>query len=304
MSNQNKKKLINFSYTTTYLESYKKCDDLLEGSAKFKRATRENPPHNPPIRKFMDSESFTPLRKQIPISLMAFPNEITGQDPHEKIKHIVLPDDKLKDEVMKTRPRIYKSPQISIDDVLDPEERKLILDYTYTSDFRKAEQELLSMVGIEYRNVPDTVLEHDKFLSNSQKHYFAVDFKPKLLMQNAMSSHLNAKGKEWTNEQLIAVPNVTEKFWQKKDVTCGACDHPILTLIEEKTKDKIDDLVHKDKLGIHHDKTCPNYAGFKPHIAIGVSLAKRDISSTHPLLSTYQATFNSKSRNNDNPKAI
>lgn len=153
----------------------------------------------------------------------------------------VLPEDEKKAEVIKTRPRVYCSPQVSLDEVSDPEMKQLLLDYAYTTDFRKAEQELLSMIDMEYRPVPNTVVEHDRFLvsfrfsifiyfrkseylnifsfqAKTRKHYFSVYFKPKPMILIEMTPELNKKGMKWTNEQLIGTANPNELFWQNKDV--------------------------------------------------------------------------------------
>lgn len=58
---------------------------------------------------------------------------------------------------MKTRPRLYMSPAVSIDDVDDPEVRKLLLGHMYTTDWRKAELEAAG--SITKRVVPNSALE-------------------------------------------------------------------------------------------------------------------------------------------------
>ncbi|KAL3282134.1 hypothetical protein HHI36_005329, partial [Cryptolaemus montrouzieri] len=130
----------------------------------------------------------------------------------------VLPGDEKKEEIIRTRPRVYISPQVSTDDIPDPEMKKLMLRYMYTTEFRQAELELLSMVGLEYREVPNTVVEHDRFLSKTRKHYFSVYYKPKPLLLPEMAPEQNLRGGKWTNEQLIGTANSTELFWKNKDV--------------------------------------------------------------------------------------
>lgn len=59
--------------------------------------------------------------------------------------------------MMKTRPRLYMSPAVSVDDVEDPEMRKLMLGHMYTTDWRKAELEAAGPVT--KRTIPNSALE-------------------------------------------------------------------------------------------------------------------------------------------------
>lgn len=58
---------------------------------------------------------------------------------------------------MKTRPRLYMSPAVSMDDVDDPELRKLLLGHMYTTDWRKSELEAAGPVT--KRVIPNSALE-------------------------------------------------------------------------------------------------------------------------------------------------
>jgi hypothetical protein len=68
-----------------------------------------------------------------------------------------LPESADREEVIKTRPRIYMSPAVSIDDVDDPEMRKLLCANMYTSELTKAIQE--SAVQAAERHIPNTTVE-------------------------------------------------------------------------------------------------------------------------------------------------
>ncbi|XP_044751767.1 uncharacterized protein LOC123311756 [Coccinella septempunctata] len=302
MDFQDQLKLNVFNGPTTYLNDYRKYPGIYRINPDYSRAKFEKPRSKPPPSRLIDQETFVPLRKKIPMNLMIQPNEVTGTNPHKEIGDTVLPEDEKKEEVIKTRPRVQCAPQVSLDDISDPEMKKLLLDYAYTTDFRKAEQELLSMLNIEYREVPNTVVEHDRFLEKTRKHYFSVYFKPKPLLLIEMTPELNKKGMKWTNEQLVGAANINELFWQNHDVKCGACYQPLMTLVEKETKKKIGELVEKDWLRMPHDKQCPGYAGFTPDMAIGMSLAKTDLPCAHPLLSTSQVVARRKLKDSDIPK--
>lgn len=75
-----------------------------------------------------------------------------------------ITEDIEKKQVIKTRPRLYKSPQVSLDDIQDPEIRKMIVDYMYTSSYKQSDRDFFNSIGIDYRKIQDTVLEHEKFM--------------------------------------------------------------------------------------------------------------------------------------------
>lgn len=59
---------------------------------------------------------------------------------------------------MKTRPRLYMAPAVSIDDVPDPKMRELLVAHMYTTEWHKAEEE--AALPISKRSVPNTTLEY------------------------------------------------------------------------------------------------------------------------------------------------
>lgn len=291
-----------FTGPTTYLNDYRRYHGVHRIVPDYSRAKFEDPIRKPPPSSMIDLETYIPLRKKIPMDLMIHPNEVTRSNPHREFGDTVLPEDERKAEIIKTRPRVSCSPQVSMDDISDPGMKKLLMDYSYTTDFRKAEQELLTMVNIEFRPVPNTVVEHDRFLAKTRKHYFSVYYKPKPLILIEMSPELNKKGMKWTNEQLVGTANANELFWQNKDVKCGACYDPLMNLVETKTKDKISRLIEKDWIRMPHDKQTAGYAGFTPDIAVGMDIAKKDLPCAHPLLSTSQVVARRKLKDSDIPK--
>lgn len=50
----------------------------------------------------------------------------------------MVQEDTEKDNIMKTRPRLYVSPAVSMDDIPDPEMRKLLCQFMYTTEWNKA----------------------------------------------------------------------------------------------------------------------------------------------------------------------
>ncbi|KAK9870556.1 hypothetical protein WA026_008117 [Henosepilachna vigintioctopunctata] len=293
------KKFNIFKKSSTYLDDYQKYDGIYRITPDYARDKFEKPEPPPPPPIPFDKENFVPLKKEIPMSLMIVPNEITGCNPHKKLEKIVISSDDKMADVIKTRPRVYCSPQVSLDDVPDPEMRKLLLDYMYTTDFRKADLELLSMVKMEQRVLPDTLIEHGNFVEN--KNYFSVNFNPKPSMLYELSAELNSKGAKWTNEQLIAETNATELFWKNKDVKCGACYIPMLNLVGKDTKQKIRELIDNNTIRMPHDHHYPGYTGYAPELAVGVDLEIKNLPCSHPLLSTSQVLAKRRIGQNNAP---
>ncbi|XP_044752514.1 uncharacterized protein LOC123312249 [Coccinella septempunctata] len=291
-NNKNKKIKVEYPINvSTYMASYKVFQDVQAERFRQKRDSMENQEFKPKPRTHLDLETFTPLKRPIPISLMPVPNDITGRNPLSPVQHIEIPEDGKKAEVIKTRPRLFKSPQVSLDEVHDPDMRKMIVDYTYTSHLKRTEQDLLDLIWDEYKKMPEIVAEPDKLSTASRKPYFGVYFDPKPLLRIKMTSEQNSRGRQWENERTIGTSNSTQHFWKHNQPKYG----PAYTdLVGKDTKDKINDLVTNDKLQIQHDKTCLEYGGFKSSVPVGIDLAKRDFPRNHPFRSTYQEAFSWK----------
>lgn len=60
-------------------------------------------------------------------------------------------------------------------------------------------------------------------------------------------------------------------------------------MIPENTKSEITSLIAQEKLRMPHDYPPPGYTGYKPNLAYGVPLRKKEFEITHPMMSTSQA---------------
>lgn len=56
-----------------------------------------------------------------------------------------------------TRPRVYKAPEISLDDIEDPQIRDKIIDYTYSTTWGLASKD--AAAKINKRQIPDSAWE-------------------------------------------------------------------------------------------------------------------------------------------------
>lgn len=64
-----------------------------------------------------------------------------------------------KQEAIKSRPRIYMAPAVSLDDVPDPKMRELLINEMYTTDWRRAEVE--AAPSVEELKIPSSTIEWD-----------------------------------------------------------------------------------------------------------------------------------------------
>lgn len=71
------------------------------------------------------------------------------------------------ESVRKTRPRIYKMPQVSLDDIADKEMRDRIINYMYTTEWQAACEYSAIRVPAKEKGVPNTTLED----TNARKVY-------------------------------------------------------------------------------------------------------------------------------------
>lgn len=58
-----------------------------------------------------------------------------------------------------TRPRVYKIPQVCLDDISDTEVRDKIIKYTYTTDWEAACEYSAIKVPTKSQKVPNTTME-------------------------------------------------------------------------------------------------------------------------------------------------
>lgn len=84
MEYQDELKIDVFPGPTTYLNDFRRYHGVHRRNPDYSRAKFENPLPTPPAAEIVDKETFIPLRKKIPMSLMIQPNEITGKDPHKE----------------------------------------------------------------------------------------------------------------------------------------------------------------------------------------------------------------------------
>ncbi|KAK4880534.1 hypothetical protein RN001_008680 [Aquatica leii] len=274
-------KLNVFEGETTYLNDYRKFKPDKRYKHNWPKDRTELPVKNP--KEFIrdDPESFIQWKKEayIPFHLMIQPRPIIDTSPTQIVpRSVEKPIDAKKEEVIKTRPRLYISPAVSIDDVPDADMRKLLCAYMYSTATKKSSELVASKMVA--RPVATTTYE-----TGRDPVKFFTEINPPLPLG------WREKGIAWDHEQRRALVDPTETFWINKgaSVKCGACTNPFKGTVPQEVKNEINDLINKDNLRMPHDYPIPGYAGFKPRSPQVIPLAKTELPVVHPFLSTAQA---------------
>lgn len=172
-------------------------------------------------------------------------------------------------------------PAIPIDDIKEPDQRKLLCRYMYTTQGRKAEKD----ATVYFKPVKPRIDQ----IETRDKVTLRIDFTPPL------NEKFREVCREWDHDQLRGNPNPTKEFWIRKDppVVCGACVDPYKNLVPEKVKKEITGLVKEERLVSAHDtKPGCTYTGFRPRLPMGIALEKKHLSTLHPLVSVTQIPGN------------
>lgn len=270
-----------FRSGTTYQNAYRPQKVQKRTTYNYDRNHQEEPvkPSATPVPT--DHQSFAPWKKGvvIPFDLLLTPKEIVNTHPKTPFVKVKSMLESQTAEIIKTRPRVNMAPACCLDDVPDPAMRKLLVDQTYTTAWRKAEREATD----DFKPLEPCISE----IGQKDTVGLEIDLFPPL------GENFRTKGKEWDENQIRAACDPTEDFWLTKDppVVCGACVDPFREVVAEETKQTIKGLIKNEQLRLPHDKLSPSYAGHKPMLAMDVPLARSPCPFTHPLLSTYQATI-------------
>lgn len=270
-----------FQEKSTYLNDYQWATPDERKIYKWENDRNEPPQKPPPELQLCDHETFLPWRKgvHVPFNLLWNPVPITGTNPKEKI---LFPENQLadpgKEEAIKTRPRIYISPAVSIDDVPDPDMRDLLCQFMYTTEWKKATEE--AKIKMPPKKTPERVSES-----------MGDPLKYEVEIVTSLPEGWRQQGKGWDKSQERAMVDPTKQFWLHKEppVKCGACEDPLKDLLPQETKEEIRDLVETDRLRLPHDYAKPGYMGYRPRMTRGVPLPKPNYHYMDPRLSTQEA---------------
>ncbi|CAH2002618.1 unnamed protein product [Acanthoscelides obtectus] len=286
-----------FKDLTTYTNDYKKYKNYQRDLYRGQKFKLEKPIRSQPKPAYSDHESFDRWKDDayVPSTLFIEPKPIIRTSPQDRFVKLdpSVVEDHGKLESIKTRPRVYMTPAVSMDDIPDPEMRKLLINRMYTTEWRNAVKEATLtwkkiIPEISTIETTDTVaLKVDQYLPIGEQY--------------------RDRAKAWDDEQMRGYSDPTRDFWIHKDppVVCGACVDPLKFIVPEEQKVVIRDLIAEEKLRQPHDLVCPTHTGYRPMLSAGVSLGKKPITPDHPMMTTNQVvTFHHEEelRNKRNSK--
>lgn len=263
---------------TTYQMDYKPWDNCDKTVYNYDRDREEKPPKPTAPLQVTNHETFAPWKDgvKVPFDLLVTPKEIVHTHPKNPFIKLKSALTEKREEVIRTRPRVYMAPACCLDDVPDADMRKLLIEQTYTTEFRKSMKEATE----NFKPVEPCIAE----IGQKDTVDLEIDlYKP-------LDEKFRIRGKQWDDDQIRGDCDPTKEFWLTKDppVVCGACVNPLRGIVTEETKQTIKSLVATDNLRLPHDKLSPSYTGYRPRLPVEVSLSKTTKSIAHPLLSTYQ----------------
>ncbi|XP_072397048.1 uncharacterized protein [Diabrotica undecimpunctata] len=283
--NSIKKDLFSTSYTTTYQNDFKKYSDISRTTYDYQKSRDEKPQKPSKAYEKEDHETFSKLRQDVhvPFELHVGGKPILHSDPQKPFEELPKIIDGSKEEAIKTRPRVFLLPAIPLDNIEDPTLRNILLDHTYTTEWRKMEREATA----NFKQIKPKI---DKIETSDKVSL-------KLNLVTPLPEKFRKMGKDWDDNQLRGVPDPTREYWLRKEVEnpviCGACVDPLKDVVPIDTKKTISKLINEEKLRYPHDiPQCTTYAGYRPMLPMGVPLEKKILPSEHPLLSVSQALYN------------
>ncbi|XP_022902239.1 uncharacterized protein [Onthophagus taurus] len=275
-------KLNAFQGWTTYKDDYRKFSLSLlgppEDSVKYQKITPEHKPL-PPCVKFQneDHETFVKFNSYVPMDLLWEPRPIVQTNPRiipPKFKKSEFDPGRL--EAIKTRPRLFVSPAIPLDDVAEGVVKDLILKNTYTTTLRMAQEEVMKFTRPIKRETFETCIDRGDPVACK------VDKFPSLPQEwRSLSA-------AWDKKQKRSLVDPTQQFWLNRPLHEDMYAK-MSSLVPQEVKDHISELIDKEEIRYPHDQTKPLYTGLRPRLASGVPLEKTNLPIYHPLVSSQQA---------------
>ncbi|XP_014616729.1 PREDICTED: uncharacterized protein LOC106793940 [Polistes canadensis] len=187
-------------------------------------------------------------------------------------RHKIL-EDHWNHEAIRSRPRVYMTPSISLDDIQNSETRKLLLDFTYMTTFNYTSKDVWG--DFKSKHPCTTEINIEEISKESTQ-------KPSC----SLSARFPNEAKEW--DKLQDRSFLLDDIKKLNSVDSNS-ESKNLEIEQESERLEVKQLLDKDKLRIPYDKLPLTYGGYRPYIGLGIPLEKKVLSSVHPGLSVSQA---------------
>ncbi|KAG6464499.1 uncharacterized protein LOC115453130 [Manduca sexta] len=198
-----------FSYETTYKTHYRSYDIKAPVLTVYQKKPASVRPRAPPTKNV---HTLRELREEVPFYLLHGRKAILHTNPWLVQKKYEEPPDLLREEAQKTRPRLVMTPAVSMDDIDDPNARRILCVDMYTTDTSKAMRDALTPhVNIEAPLPGLPARANPIVLPKLEPSYVSPEWR----METAA----------WDNKQLRAHCDPTRDFWLSLEpFKCRACD--------------------------------------------------------------------------------
>uniref|UniRef100_A0A1B6M3S4 Uncharacterized protein n=1 Tax=Graphocephala atropunctata TaxID=36148 RepID=A0A1B6M3S4_9HEMI len=214
----------------------------------------------------------------LPFHKLLFPKPIIQTNPLSSYPILELPKDD--GSARFTRPRVYKAPEISLDDIQDPNIREKIIDYTYSTTWGLASKD--AGKRITKRQIPNSTWEPPDHVRFSKK--------DNLENTECEEEITDAMLNEWDRLQSRAIGDSTLAFWQrfKNDTPVRVVDQATLDLKSPQLTTDILQLARENRLRRPYTLRLPGYTGFLPESPLGMEREIQVLDISDPMQTTAQ----------------
>lgn len=264
--------------STSYSEEYKWPERTTWSIKKWPKDRTlqiDNIKRNNP--SYRNSETLTQIKSEcLPSFNYLLSNKpIVQTDPKDPLTFPILPKDD--DTARATRPRVYKAPEISLDDIADPDIRDKIIEYTYSTTSELANKE--GAMSVPKKIIPDCVWEvPDHKL-----------FDKKEVLNTKLCGEMSIGDVEnWDGQQSRQGGDPTMTFWRYFR------HHKPLDIFgqEDRTSDHTEKILSLAREGCLRQpyllKPSSNYTGYKPEFPLKIEPRKPEQDLSDPMISVYQ----------------
>ncbi|XP_043675576.1 uncharacterized protein LOC122632608 [Vespula pensylvanica] len=217
-----------------------------------------------------DTLQYLSYDKQIPFNTFWESKDTTIISIKPSIRHKILGDHQYQ-EVIRSRPRVYMTPGISLDDIQNSKTRKLLVDFTYMTTSNYASKDVWG--DFKPRHPCHTEINVEEICKESMQKPLCI-----------LSARFPTEAEKWDKLQdrsfLMNTTSNIDHIHSKSE-----SEH----LETKQNRLEVKRLLEKDKLRIAYDKLSPTYGGYRPYVGLGIPLEKKVLPIVHPDLSISQA---------------
>ncbi|XP_035727055.1 uncharacterized protein LOC118443737 isoform X1 [Vespa mandarinia] len=221
--------------------------------------------------------------KQIPFNTLWESRDTVSISVKPSIRHKILGDHGYQ-EVIRSRPRVYMTPGISLDDIQNSKTRKLLVDFTYMTTSNHASKDVWG--DFEPKHPCHTEINVEEICKESMQKPLCI-----------LSARFPTEADKWDKLQdrlfSMSTTSTLNNIRSKIDPIHSNSESKHLETEPSNERLEVKRLLEKDKLRIAYDKLSLTYGGYRPCVGLGIPLEKKVLPIVHPDLSISQALHRS-----------